>query len=760
MYFSVQLVHSVSLSHSFSILREASCIVCEQVCLRTLYKRHHTLIHNRRTYVRASFPLLLSLLFQTHARLCVALIGCVDSSSSFTTATFPPQFLYRTAFSAMQPTNLPRVSRAVARLCAILGDELFPIVIWLGMFGAVRLAPALVLRLSMSFPQVMDVPRLLLWRRRRDVSGGATSSAVVSTSISAAADAAAAHLAELIKNTPPGSSSNGIRLSGGSSSGAYDATLRASWQRFYHQSLEVLVSIVTYSRRLWTYLLFQRSQRTPLRDAAAAVQRGGGGRPAVVELLVRLVTSFTSTWVHASGNMLFDTIVTYLSTRIGSWGSGSVGGGNAIGGSGRRYSSLSNGWRDLLVASCVSTGLNFVLQTYWVEALTAIGELRALPLATTAGDALSPSFSERIQFMLSALSRLGSKESLYRLCCMALRLQPQSDQRSSAAEEGRAYSSPPSPSGRAALQPLTRAAPPPPSSLDSGTLRTPSQPARVYLCGGNAFVFALSGFRFAYYGDPQQFTTAASNCITDALDLVLRQARQRAAAQNGRVSEALLEGQVWRPPASSLSSSHDVVLAPAASLQLLPLYMANFAVGASVGLVWRERRHLAIVRRVPLLGKVVELLFPLPPPPLRLPEALQELSPERNVLLLHSDGRAEVSGDALQLAPALKADEPTATTMPDVSSAGDPPAPRVIRIVAAQDLFCPIKRTLMCDPVQTADGFTYDRDGIEEWLRGHNTAPLTNLYLGSAALRVNCRARQKISGLILQYTTAMGVLIN
>ncbi|CBZ23532.1 hypothetical protein, unknown function [Leishmania mexicana MHOM/GT/2001/U1103] len=662
----------------------------------------------------------------------------------------------------MQATNPTLVSSAVARLCAILGDELFPVVIWLSMFGATRLAPSLVVRLSMPLPQVMDVPRLLLWRRRRGVYDGDPNSSYLSTSISAAADAAAAHLAELIKNTPPGSSSDGTLLGGGSSSsGAYDAALRASWQRIYHQSLEMLVSIVTYPTRLWTYFLFQRSQRASLRDAAAAARGGGNDRAAVAELLVRLVTSFTSTWIHASGSMLFDTTVTYLSTRIGSWGSGSVGGGNSIRGSGRRH----NGWRDLLVASCVSTGVNFLLQMYWVEALTSMGELRALPLATTARGALSSSFSERMQLVLSALSRLGGKEFLYRLCRTAL--QPQPDQRSSPVEGEQAYASPSSPSNTAALQPHSRAG----DSLllsspASATSRAQSQPARVYLCGGNAFVFALSGFRFGYYGDPQQLTTAASNCITDALDLVLRQARQRAAAQNGRVTEALLEGQVWRPPvASSSSYSHDVALSPAASLQLLPVYMANFAVGAGVGLVWRQRHLLAAARRVPLLREVLKLLFPLPPPPLRLPEALQELSPECHVLLVHPDGRVEVSGDAPLPGSISKANAPaatipraaTTTTMPDTPSADASPSPRVTRIVAAQDLFCPIKRTLMCDPVQTADGFTYDRDSIEEWLLAHDTAPLTNLHLDNTALRVNWRARQLISGLVLQYTAAAGM---
>ena len=43
---------------------------------------------------------------------------------------------------------------------------------------------------------------------------------------------------------------------------------------------------------------------------------------------------------------------------------------------------------------------------------------------------------------------------------------------------------------------------------------------------------------------------------------------------------------------------------------------------------------------------------------------------------------------------------------------------------------CPITSNLMVDPVVAADGHTYEREAIEEWLRrGHNTSPLTNLRM-------------------------------
>jgi hypothetical protein len=41
--------------------------------------------------------------------------------------------------------------------------------------------------------------------------------------------------------------------------------------------------------------------------------------------------------------------------------------------------------------------------------------------------------------------------------------------------------------------------------------------------------------------------------------------------------------------------------------------------------------------------------------------------------------------------------------------------------------FCKIIEELMRDPVCTADGQTYEREAIEEWFKGHDTSPATNL---------------------------------
>lgn len=54
----------------------------------------------------------------------------------------------------------------------------------------------------------------------------------------------------------------------------------------------------------------------------------------------------------------------------------------------------------------------------------------------------------------------------------------------------------------------------------------------------------------------------------------------------------------------------------------------------------------------------------------------------------------------------------------------DPPA----------DFLCPITQELMLDPVIACDGHTYERRAIDEWLRQHNTSPLTSQQLENRTL--------------------------
>lgn len=53
----------------------------------------------------------------------------------------------------------------------------------------------------------------------------------------------------------------------------------------------------------------------------------------------------------------------------------------------------------------------------------------------------------------------------------------------------------------------------------------------------------------------------------------------------------------------------------------------------------------------------------------------------------------------------------------------------------------------MRDPVRTADGQTYDRPGIERWLRMHNTSPKTRAELEHKKLRPSFALKSDIEEL-------------
>ncbi|KAH0859094.1 hypothetical protein HID58_087355 [Brassica napus] len=42
---------------------------------------------------------------------------------------------------------------------------------------------------------------------------------------------------------------------------------------------------------------------------------------------------------------------------------------------------------------------------------------------------------------------------------------------------------------------------------------------------------------------------------------------------------------------------------------------------------------------------------------------------------------------------------------------------------------CPLLKDVMNEPCVAADGYTYDRRAIEEWMADHRTSPVTNLPL-------------------------------
>ena len=81
-------------------------------------------------------------------------------------------------------------------------------------------------------------------------------------------------------------------------------------------------------------------------------------------------------------------------------------------------------------------------------------------------------------------------------------------------------------------------------------------------------------------------------------------------------------------------------------------------------------------------------------------------------------------------------DEASGPAQRDGSAAG-PAQPEASRSVPPDACYCPISLNIMKDPVIASDGFTYDRESIELWLRDHETSPTTNDVLSTKTLFPN-----------------------
>lgn len=60
------------------------------------------------------------------------------------------------------------------------------------------------------------------------------------------------------------------------------------------------------------------------------------------------------------------------------------------------------------------------------------------------------------------------------------------------------------------------------------------------------------------------------------------------------------------------------------------------------------------------------------------------------------------------------------------------------------EYLCPITQSVMTDPVLGSDGRTYERSAITEWLRTHNTSPITREVMTATSLKPNYALRSLI----------------
>ena len=72
---------------------------------------------------------------------------------------------------------------------------------------------------------------------------------------------------------------------------------------------------------------------------------------------------------------------------------------------------------------------------------------------------------------------------------------------------------------------------------------------------------------------------------------------------------------------------------------------------------------------------------------------------------------------------------------------------------APRAFYCPITCDVMSDPVVAADGHTYERSAIAQWLTTRQTSPMTNAKLSSTLLTSNFALRSMIAEYIDAHPT-------
>jgi len=63
-------------------------------------------------------------------------------------------------------------------------------------------------------------------------------------------------------------------------------------------------------------------------------------------------------------------------------------------------------------------------------------------------------------------------------------------------------------------------------------------------------------------------------------------------------------------------------------------------------------------------------------------------------------------------------------------------------------IICPITRCPFDDPVIASDGFTYEREAIEQWLRSNNRSPQTNQMLQNRLLIPNRTLKSQLENMV------------
>lgn len=164
-------------------------------------------------------------------------------------------------------------------------------------------------------------------------------------------------------------------------------------------------------------------------------------------------------------------------------------------------------------------------------------------------------------------------------------------------------------------------------------------PSMVYLCGGKGFTYALAGFRYGYYNDLEQMHSMVWSCLIDTVELGMHWMLE-GYDNSLRPLYPTSTSSVSATAGLSTSMSHDVgsagaavsdhmgeyVVAPNTSVDMLLWNMLNVLTGMTVAFVTRRLPKLWVRYRehVPIVSVVLNKIWPPPPAPLRVPEAVVE----------------------------------------------------------------------------------------------------------------------------------------
>lgn len=75
-----------------------------------------------------------------------------------------------------------------------------------------------------------------------------------------------------------------------------------------------------------------------------------------------------------------------------------------------------------------------------------------------------------------------------------------------------------------------------------------------------------------------------------------------------------------------------------------------------------------------------------------------------------------------------------------------------------QQFVCPLSNQVMSDPVVAADGVSYQREAITDWMRLRDVSPVTGHPLGSAVLQPNYALRAAIAAEVAQVQGSRGLV--